>query len=282
MTEIISFYSVAASQGKRTLSLALAELLAEQNHKVLYVELDYKLPAVAIATRISDSQRNSNEYFNRVVLNRNFDPTPFVLKKEHLLQTEEKHLWKLFNRLPKELDYLLFPLAYSEKSFPKILTNEETAEKDAHEFIEQFIYALKNTSYEAVILNLPTDLRNIFGYEMLAQCDHIIDVITPSSTQLFAQKKTTKFLSTLSLQIEDKWLTVLNMVSEEVNQIEYQNLFGEEEIIQIPFDPGRQKEELAMELSSPLIKEKMEQVALHLKFAITPTVPKRRFFAKGV
>ncbi|MEH6944649.1 AAA family ATPase [Bacillus sp. JJ722] len=282
MTEIISFYSVAASQGKRTLSLALAELLAEQNHKVLYVELDYKMPAVAIATRISDSQRNSSEYFNRVVLNRNFDPTAFVLKKEHLLKTEEKDLWKSFNKLPKELDYLLFPLDYGEKSFPKILTNEETAEKDAHEFIEQLIYALKNTSYQAVILNLPTDLSNIFGYEMLAQSDHVIEVITPSSTQLFARKKTVKFLSTLSPQIEDKWLTVLNMISEEVDEMEYQKLFGEEEMIQIPFDPGRQKEELAIQLSSPFIKEKMETVALHLKFAITPTVPKRRFFTKGV
>lgn len=282
MTEIISFYSIAASQGKRTLSLAFAELLAEQHHNVLYVELDYKNPAVAISTRISHPLRNANEYFNQTALNRNFDLTSFILKKEHLLQNEDKQARKLFDQLPKGLDFLVFPLEYNEKSFPTILMNEETAAKDAQIYIEQFMYGLKNTSYEMVILNLPTDLRNLFGYEVLVQSDSIIDVITPSSTRLFEHRKALKFLSTLSPQIEEKWLTVLSKVSEEVDSMANQDLFGDAKVVQIPFDPSRQKEEMAMRLSSSYLREKMESVAAHLQIAITPTVPKRRFFAKGV
>ncbi|NUH84756.1 AAA family ATPase [Bacillus firmus] len=275
MADIISFYSVAHSQGKKTLSLTFANLLAEHNHKVLYVELDYKKPSVALSTQISDQSRNVKEYFQDTLIKNSYDVEPYVLKRDQLLNTEDRNLRKLYNGLPSKLDYLIFPLSFQESSFPTLIEDQENAELEAQEFIGKFIYSLKTTKYEYVILSLPTELHSIFGFEVLANSDQIINVVTPSATRLFENKNAKTFLSSNIQNLEDKWHTVLNMTSEEVDENEYLQLVKGEPIF-VPFDPQRQKEEFALHFGSEMIQEKLEQLALKLNISITLTTPKKR------
>ncbi|MEK5105055.1 hypothetical protein MKX83_24240 [Cytobacillus sp. FSL M8-0252] len=282
MAEIISFYSVAHSQGKKTLSLTFAKLLAENEHKVLYVELDYRKPSVALSTQITHTRRNTNEYFQETVVKESFDVERHVLTKEELLKTEDRNVKKLYSNLPKRLDYLIYPISFQESNFPTIIQDQEKAEQEAQDFISKFIYSLKTTKYEYVILNLPIELYSIFGFEVIGSSDKVVNIVTPSATRLFENKNAITFLSSNIPNLEENWNIVMNMTSEEVDPSEYNQLVKEEPIL-IPYDIHRQKEELSLQIGSETIQEKLESLALKLNISITQTSPRKRtFFNRGV
>lgn len=275
MPEIISFYSVAHSQGRTTTSLSFANLLAEQDLTVLYVELDYKKPSVAVSTRISDQTKNIKEYFQQAVIKGSFDVEPYILKKDYLLNNEDRSLRKVYSELPTNLDYLIYPLGFQESSFPTIVEGNEEAEKEVQEFIGKFIYSLKYTKYNYVILNLPIELHSIFGFEVLLNSDRIINVVTPSATRLFENKNAKTFLESNIPYLDEKWNTIINMTSEELDESEYRQLVKDEPIL-IPYDPKRQKEEFALQLGSQAIQDRLEQLALKLNVNILMNNQKKR------
>ncbi|MEQ2529125.1 hypothetical protein WMO40_20840 [Bacillaceae bacterium CLA-AA-H227] len=281
MAEILSFYSVAHSQGKRTLSLGFAELLAMNEHKVLYVELDYKKPSVAISTQITDVTRNAREFFQDTILKRSFDLEPYILTKEILLSSENRDLRRVYAELPDKLDYLTLPMNFQESSFPSLINEGEDNEKEAQEYIDKFLYSLKTTKYTYIILNLPIELHSIFGFEVIANSEQIINVVTPNATRLFENKNAYKFLSPNISHLEDKWSTILNMTSPELTPNEYFQLISEEAIL-VPYDPARQQSEFALQLSSVEIRERLEKLAARLNIPFESAIPKKRsgFFGR--
>ncbi|WP_213411453.1 AAA family ATPase [Bacillus subtilis] len=280
MAEIISFYSAAHSQGKRTVSLSLANLLAANGLKVLYFELDYKKPAVAISTQITDEHKNALNYFNSTLSKQSFDVSPYVLNKDHLLRTDDREMKKVYSPLRGHIEYLVFPLGFKENSFPALISEGETAEKEAQEYIEKMIYSLKTTKYDYVILNLPIELHSIFGYEVIINSDKIVNVVTPSSTRLFENKNAKTFLLSNVPDLEDKWNTVINMTSENIDETEYMLLVSDNSPTIVPFNPERQKEEFSLEVGSERIEERLEQLALNMGLSVAPSVPKKGFFRR--
>lgn len=273
MTEIISFYAVAASQGKRTLSLALAELLAKNNNSVLYVELDTTRPSVALSTRISHPVKNAIEYFRETIKD-DFNVTPHVLNRKELIKTDDRDLKRIFSELPGSLDYLVLPIFYQESNFPNLIDNGNPEQK-ANEYIQKLLYSFRTSKYDYVLLNLPNELESLFGFEVIAGSDQILNVITPSANRLNEMKDIQNFLNQHIPQLKDKWTNILNMASPNVNEIEYKQLLNEHTII-IPYDPERSKAEFSLETGSPIIKERLEDLALYLELSIIPT-PKGRF-----
>ncbi|MGG1021170.1 hypothetical protein G3M81_22955 [Bacillus paralicheniformis] len=275
MGEILSFYSVAHSQGKRTVSLSLANLLAEHEYKVLYVELDYKKPAVAISTQITDELKNANEFFQSTAMKNSFDVAPYVLTKEHLLKTNDRKLRKIYSPLRGDIEYLTFPLGFEENSFPTLISDSDNTEKEAQEYINKLIYSFKSTKHDFVILNLPIELYSIFGFEVLVNSDQIVNVVTPSSTRLFENKKIKDFLESNIPDLNKKWNTIINMASDEISEIEYHELVEDDPVV-IPFNSERQKEEFSLQLGSDQIEERLEQLAIKMNITITPSSPKKR------
>lgn len=259
MAEILSFYSVAPSQGKRTLSLAFANLLAEQQHKVLYVELDYNHPSVAVATQISHSEKNTNEYFHNTILKDSFEVDSFVLTKDNLISESDRDRKKIFSTLPGSLSYLVFPFGFNEKSFPNLIQDSKNPEKEAQEYIQKFIYSLKTSKYQYVVLNLPNELTSVLGYEVIANSDKILNVVTPSANRLIENKEIQTFLRKNIEDFDEKCTSILNMASPNINEDEYAALINNPCIVY--YDAMRQKSELSLEFASPQIQEQLEKVA---------------------
>lgn len=279
MPQIISFYSPAASQGKRTLSLAFANLLANEGYSTLYVELDIDKPSVAITNQITDPLKNAVEYFKKTVKRKEFELDEFVINKNSLLESDNKHMKRVFNEFPKDLDFLVLPSGYSENAFPMIVDGEKNAEKIAHEYIQTFIYTLKSTNYHFVILNLPNNLSSIFGYEVIGLSDTLIDIVTPSANRIDENRKILNFLTNNIPELESNLKVIINQASSALDIQTYKDLLKEYDPFVINFDLERQSKELALEIGSPIIDEELERLALQLRISITPKEKKRKFFA---
>ncbi|MED5094553.1 hypothetical protein [Bacillus safensis] len=278
MTEILSFYSVAQSQGKRTISLAYADLLAQNEHSVLYVELDYKRSSVAIATQISDDEKNANLFFQNTALRNSFDVTPFVLTKDHLIKNSDRAKRKIHSTLHNKIEYLIFPLGFGEDGFPTLIKEDEN-EKEAEEYISKLIYSLRSTKYDYVVLNLPIELYSIFGIEVLNNSDHILNVVTPSATRLYENQRMKDFLLNSLPDLKNKWFTIVNMASREVSDREYYELVSDEPVM-IYFDPDRQQEELSFQLGSKEIQHRLEELASRMGIEIEMSSKKKSVFSR--
>jgi|APAga8741244001_1050109.scaffolds.fasta_scaffold09457_2 hypothetical protein len=276
MAELIGFYSVAESQGKKTISQSFADLLAENNHKVLYVELDSHRPSVAISTQITHDTKNVVEYFRQIATTKNFTFESFVLKKEHLLEeAEDRHLNRRIKmNIDDHLDYLIFPLNHEDKDFPTLIDGEN-AEKETKELIERLTYEFKSSKYDFIILNLPNELYSIFGFELIGNCDSLINVLTPSATRLFENKKAKSFLLENEPSLKAKWNTILNMVSNAVEDSQYNELINDKPIL-IPFDEDRQADEFSSKIGSFVIKERLKLLAERFNILLVDELPERR------
>lgn len=280
MPEIISFYSVAPSQGKRTLSLGFAELLADQQHKTLYVELDYINPSVAVSTQISNSTQNVVQYFQNVQLKQYFNIEPYVLTKEILIQSSDQKKKRIFSSLSGKLDYLVVPSNHNINSFPDLIGNKENdIEAEAYDFIQKFIYALKNTKYQYIVLNLPNQLESLFSFEVMANSDKIANVITPSANRIVEFQSVNAFLNKNIENINEKMFTLLNMTNPDISHSDYQELIAFQG--NINYDPDRQFEEFQLKLASENIKQQLEPIADQMGIPVTVTTKRRGLFGRG-
>lgn len=277
MAEIISYYSVAASQGKRTLSLRFAEMLAQQGYKTLYMELDVNHPAIAITNQITNPLRNAVEYFQQTMTSKEFNVENFVINKEVLMLTEQRDLKKVFTELPQNLDFLVLPAGFQLNSFPVLVdSNEANAEVKANEYIQKFMYSLKTSQYEYVVLNLPNEMNHIFGFEVIVSSDRIVNVTTPNPTRIYESKEMKKFLIDNVAGIKERIFTIMNQASAILDVQTFKDLVGEDEkLLVIPFDVERQQRELALENGSPIIDEHMERLLLMLGIDYEPMQTKK-------
>ncbi len=280
MTEIISYYSVAPSQGKRTLSLSMAESLAEQGYKTALIELDDVYPALSIANQITNEYKNTVEFFQKAVNSNQFNISEYVINKSILVDTDNRDFKKRFAEYPDKLDFLVFPKNFRAHHFPVIVkSNEENAERKAHEFIQKFMYSLKTSSYDYVILNLPNNLEHLFCFEVIGASDRIINVVTPAASRLFENKEIIEYLTSNISGLQNKLYTIVNQASLEVDITTYKELTGVKDsnkVIVIPYDPERLDRELALKIGSPTINYHIERVALLLDIKLNPATNKKK------
>ncbi|MED3804426.1 hypothetical protein P4562_21235 [Lysinibacillus xylanilyticus] len=281
MADLFGFYGVTPSQGTRTLSLAFAEMLANEGYKTLYVELNTSNPAIAITNQITDTERNAVEFFQRTVSKNDFSVENYVLNKKILMNTENRELKKVYSRLPETLDFLGFPYKFVENSFPTIVSSEDkNAEKIAEDYILKLTYSLKTSNYNFVILNLPNDINHLFGFNVIENLDMLYTVVTPNATRIYETKNALSILKDNIPGIENKLKVIINQASKEIDIQTNKDLMKDFDVHVIYFDLERQEKELALENSSPIIDEALEQLALMKHIEIEPKGKKSRWSLK--
>jgi len=268
--KIISFYASADSQGLRTVSLAFANRLAQQDYSVLYVELDDSIPAIAQSLLIQTKDKNINSYLKQTVKGQFNDVEKFILTKKDIIENAERKEKNIHSGLEEELAYLVYPMELEEKDVPNLVelfemneaSGELTLEDYVLDYMERFTDALKLLPYDFIVCKLPQDVDHVFTFEMMKHSHQVIAVTTPSITRHSIHKKRKKFLFEQSKELESKWVDVLNMTSEEVSESEYREILKINYFI--PFDTERQDREFSMESDSPVIRKSLERMILDL------------------
>lgn len=276
--KIISFYASAESQGLRTVSLAFANRLAEQDYSVLYVELDDAIPAIAQSLLIQTEEKNINSYLNQTVKGHFNDIQKYVLAKKDIIDNAERKEKNKHSGLEEELSFLIYPMELTDKDVPNLVelfesneaNGELTLEDYVVDYIERFTDALKLLPYDFIVCKLPQDIDHVFTFEMMKHSHHVLSVTTPSVTRQMIHKKRKKFLFEQSKDLEGKWVNILNMASDEIPESDYRELLETDYII--PFDMERQQRELSMESDSPLIRKSLERMILDLGINIQLTM----------
>lgn len=276
--KIIGFYSIAPSQGKRTLSLAMAQLLAENGHRTLYVELDTKHPSVGTANQIHHVTRNVSNYLQATINENEYAIENYVLQINDLLNTEDRDLKRVFSEVPSNLDFLVLPKTFKESQLPNLLEGKGTPEQNAHDFIQKMLYSFRVAKYRYIVINLPNEIESVFGYEVIKEIDLIINPVTVSPSRLIENQQTINFLSKNIDLLEDKWTTVLNMTSPYLKEEDNSTLL--ETKYQIQYDPERQQNEMSLTIGSDHIKEKLEVLGHDLDLSVVITPKKRNIFWK--
>lgn len=272
--KLISFYSNKASQGLRTVSLAFANLLARQDYNVLYVELDTNDPSIAKALQIQTGSNNIVSYFEKTIDGEFDDVRNYVLSKEKIIANSERKQKTIYAGLENNVDYLVAPLEFKPSEMPDLIGNAKLKSENVEEFVidyvERFVGAITDLEYDFIVCKLANDVDHMFTYEMMKRSDFILSVATPSVTKLIGQGEVKRFLFEQNKELEKKWRDILNMTSQEVQTSEYRNLLNTDYII--PFDPERQKEELALQPDSELIRQSLERLVLDLGIKIQITM----------
>lgn len=276
--KLISFYANTPSQGLRTISLAFSNLLAQQSHSVLYVDLDTVKPSIAKALQIKTGKKNIFDYFERTIEG-DFDSVDqFILTKAEIINQSERKQKSYYSGLEKDVSFLIAPMETPDEDIPDLIDHEhrqqESIEEYVMDYVSRFVETLTGAGFDYVICKLPNDIDHMFTYEMMKHSDQVISVATPSITKLIDQTEAKQFLFEQNKALEEKWTDILNMTSQEVPNNEYKALLDTEFII--PFDPERIGEEMALQPDSPFIRRSLEQVVQKLGIPITLTVEEEK------
>lgn len=282
--KLISFHACTPSQGLRTLSLSFANLLAQQNHSVLFVELDTVYPSIAKSLQIETGSKNIINYFGKTLDGKFDELNKFILTKDDILKHSERKQKSLYSGLEDEVSYLILPLDIKPEEVPDLIegtrVKNENVEEYVMDYVARFVETIQELEFDYIVFKLANDIDHMFTYEMMKHSDHVLSVSTPSSTKLMEQISVKKFLFEQSKSIESKWNDILNMASQDIATSEYRTLLNREYVI--PFDPERQGEELAMQPDSMLIRQSLERVALDLGIQVNLSMQheKNSFFQK--
>lgn len=250
--KLFAFWGSSQNAGKRTLSQAFAAVIAEFNYKVLYVELDYLNPAFGMTTGLTNSKKN---LYQLCLSQETFDINEYIATKDDTDLKRQKGFNKILNRIPDNLHYLCLPTFFDSEEFPVL----------SQEFLSNFIKALKEVEYDAVVISLSTDLDDVFGFPIMLEVDKIFHVIPDNIVRIQEYKLLKEKLKGTPLDME-KWETLLNQVGEGVEKEALDRLLEEQTLLSIPFCKDRSLYEHDLLIGSPVINEAMKDLAKHYKF----------------
>lgn len=282
--KIFAFYSNLKNQGKQTLSLALAQYLAELNYKILYVEMDVNNPSVSESLNITDKDRNFVQLSQKFVSNYGITGLDqFVINKKKLVEKDAQNKAVKFS---DNVDFVILPKDFTPEKFPVVFESDMAdAEQKADNFIEQLVGSLKTSNYDYIVCNLPNNYEHLLGFKLMEKVDRIVSVIKPSAYNIKAYKDYTKDLEKLVDSFNAKHITLINMASQNVEIDSYLGYFkvNNNNSHVLNFDHERQLEEFAMNIGSDYITQQMERIATLLGIEITPTKAKKfQLFGRGV
>lgn len=263
MTKIIGVYGIDKNVGKSTISQSLAHIIATADSKVLYVEFDYVNPSFAKNTTISHEQKNIASYMEQAMVHENFAAENYILRKRDLDSLKfSKATTKVISLLPHNLDLLVFPRDYISSDFPKFNTS---IEEKVEQFMELLMGRLRHLEYDAVVINLPSQIDNIFGLPVLLHCDHVVSIMNSSPASLAKFIELSSVLSRADLST-DNWIKVFNLCSPNVEFSIYEQLLNVN--VCIPFDVERADYEFELRIGSPKINEHIKNIARDIGFYI--------------
>ena len=280
MAKIISFFSNSPNQGKRTISQSFAKILSNNNQKVLYVELDYYNPSFANSTQISHPKKNIRGFIQSAVLQSKFDVEPYIYTSDEVKAESNKRVQTVHAELPKNLHFLTLPLNFEETTFPTITNSEdEKSEEEAFNFVEKIMFQLRNLEYSVIIINLPNEIKSVFGLPVLIESDQVVNVITANPTRIVEYQNVLKTIKHTSIDLKE-WFTVINQTNSSIDDSEYMGLINEENApMLIPYDIERANYEFSLKIGSPSIDLCNEELIQSMGFPIQPKAKRKGLFA---
>lgn len=259
--KIFSFWGSSENLGKRTLSQSFAVQVARLGYSVLYCEFDYQNPALALTTALSNNDKN---FYQLALSQDTFDLRQFIANKMDVRITKE--MVGLFEEIPHELHFLGLPSGFDPDTFPSI-TNED--------FLETLLSALKEVEYDAVVINLPNEIENLFSFPVMLESDVVFSVISANPVRISNHRSLVKMLADTPLNM-DKWEIIVNQVGEGVSKDTCEQLLREQVIAAVPFDMERSSYELDLRFGSPVINQKMTALAGIYGFLAPETNEKKK------
>ncbi|MFL0364652.1 hypothetical protein ACH0BF_16735 [Pseudobacillus sp. 179-B 2D1 NHS] len=244
--KVFAFWGQTQNVGKRTLSQSFAHQLAEMNYKVLYVELDYLSPAFATTTGLSSSVKN---FYQLCLSQDNFELENYIASKLDA-EMRGRGFQKVLDHISGNLHFLTLPINFKTDLFPAVTDR----------FLPLFMETLKSLEYDAIILNLPNQLENVFTFPVMLEVDVIFNVLTDSIVRINEYRELKSFLKVTSLEME-RWNTIFNFVGEGVSKEALDNLISETSATAVPMDPHRSLYEMDLQFGSPVINEYMRELA---------------------
>ncbi|EOQ19787.1 MinD/ParA family ATP-binding protein [Bacillus cereus] len=269
----MAFWSNHVNEGKRTISQAVAQTLAKNDKKVLYVELDYLHPSFALSTGLTHPKKN----MMRLIESReNFSIADYIANKNDVIVSEA--IRDAMNKIPEKLYFLSFPADYLFNEFPKI---------ENPDFINTFITAIKECNFDITIFNLPNNLDDLFAYPVMLEVDRVFHIISPNLLRMQEYKKTRQVLESVEFDMQ-KWSTILNKSIMGISPQVYEEQALKEEIsFEISWDMKRPQAELELEIGSNGINEEVETLLSNMGFELKKSniVPERKpkfnLFSRG-
>ncbi|MEX3623655.1 CpaE family protein [Viridibacillus arvi] len=259
-----AFWGASTNLGKRTLSQSFAIQIAKMGYSVLYVELDYLNPTLALTTALTNPDKN---FYQLSLSQDSFDLDQFIANKMDVKIT--KDMLPLFNEIPSEFNFLGLPAGFDSDLFPSI-TNEG--------FLSTLISALKEVNYDAVVINLPNQVENLFSFPVMLESDVVFAVTTANPIRVNDYRNMKKMLEDTPLNM-DKWEVIVNQVGSEISKDDCNQLLREEALLTVSYDTQRPTHELDLRFGSPSINQKMNELAgLYGFLPPEPTVVKKKGF----
>lgn len=288
MAKLIGIYSVAQNEGKSTLAQSMAHILSKNEHKVLFVELDYYRPTFALKTGLSHESKNLFNFFTNVKETKRLEVSKYISQVNEGLP-EDKRLANnvLANNYSPNLHFLTLPYSFKPSTFPELLdeNKESVIGSPINVFAEALTERLKELPYDVVIMTLPTDINSIFTYPIMMYCDEIINVITPNFVSMNIYSSIHKEIkSNDDVNIYAKWNTVFNKVNDGVPAAQYDRLLGNEDVmLQIPFDIERLENDLLYKIGATEFDVNVERLIERLGFKLLESQSNKgsMFFRKG-
>jgi hypothetical protein len=244
--KMFAFWGASTNLGKRTLSQSFANQIVKLGYSVLYVEFDYLNPALALTTALSSPEKN---FYQLSLSQDSFDLKQFIANKMDVKITKE--MVSLFSEIPEEFYFLGLPAGFNPEQFPSI-TNEG--------FLSTLIAALKEIEFDAVVMNLPNQIDNLFSFPVMLESDVVFAVTTTNPVRINEYRKMKQLLSDTPLNM-DKWEVIVNQVGAEITKDVCDQLLRERSILAVPYDIQRPAYELDLRMGSPIINEKMNELA---------------------
>lgn len=261
-----AFWGASTNLGKRTLSQTYAMQIAKLGYSVLYVELDYLNPTLALTTALTNPDKN---FYQLSLSQDSFDLDSFVANKMDVRITKE--MVQLFNEIPNDFHFLGLPSGFEKELFPSI-TNEG--------FLSTLISALKEVNFDAIVINLPNEVENLFSFPVMLESDVVFAVTTANPVRINEYREMNKLLVDTPLDM-NKWEVIVNQVGSEISKDVCDQLLREHSIITVPHDTQRPLYELDLRFGSPIINQKMAELAsLYGFLPPEPIESKRKSFFK--
>ena len=250
----ISFWGVSPGVGTRTIAQSFAKNAAERGAKVLFVELDYLRPSFAVTSGLTHPTKNLLQLAMQQVEHNDFDIEMFIAKPNEI-KVQKKSLKKVINDIPTNLHFLALPKDYRVESFPEI--------EEGKEFIDELNRQLKSLKYDLIIFNLPSEVNNLFSYPIMLNMDKIYNIMTLHPAHIQNYLNLREMLEKSSIDM-DCIQTILNKVPKGISKEQGDSIINEKTILNIPYDLERTEKELNIQMGSPLIDEKVNELLNHL------------------
>lgn len=243
MPKIITFRSVSRGSGASTLASTLANEIAQQKSKVLFVEANLVSPSFAISTGISHPTKNFLNLVNNG--NGSYKLTNYIASPDDLDK-------KLANKL-HGMDTLTVPRHINK--------NDQVRLNDPNRWSEKFMNTLKELTYDYIIIDVPTELDEFTSYPIFSRSDEVLSVVEGTPKALIEYMNEKLWLQENNLAVSE---TLIVNKHDKDFESDIWNILDEIEYLNIPYDPMRVREEWLLNFGSDLINVKLQNVQAHL------------------